>query len=84
MTDKTISEGFVKKIEHITESLSYVTLIAPEGTIPETPRVPFYLNLNGNYLGKFVRITRDVFPKSETEDEIPYSHIKEISPSWEK
>jgi len=69
MTNEIINKGFVKKIENINESLSYVTLISDK-----EQRVPFYSRLKEeNYKGKFVVITIDDSP------EMPYSHIKEIN-----
>ncbi|MBI2003952.1 hypothetical protein HYS72_00620 [Candidatus Pacearchaeota archaeon] len=69
MTNQIINKGFVKKIENINESLSYVTLISDK-----EQRVPFYSRLKEEiYKGKPVVITLDDSP------EMPYSHIKEIN-----
>ena len=66
--NKIINQGFVKKIENINESLSYITLIS-DGE----QRVPFYSKLKEEtYKGKSVVITID------DSSEMPYSHIKEI------
>ena len=69
--NKIINQGFVKKIENINETLSYITLISDK-----EQRVPFYSRLKEEiYKGKSVVITLDNSP------EMPYSHIREIAPN---